>query len=77
MEPEGGQDTQLQELNEKMITESDKEAILQQFHEKREGGQFAEDDDDDVEQKSQWSLDMLPGTHGAASKDCTSAAVGN
>ena len=67
MEPEGKLNTQLQEINEKMITESETEAIIQQF---RDWGlyeaavvQFAEDDDDDVEQKMQWFLDMLPGTH--------------
>ena len=61
-------DTQLQKLNEKIITESDNEVIIQQF---REWGfyeeaavvQFAEDDDDDVEQKMQWFLDMQPVTH--------------
>ena len=49
------------------VTESEKEVIIQQF---REWGlyeaavvQFAEDDDEDVEQKTQWFLDMLPVTH--------------
>ena len=50
MEPEGGQDTQLQELKE-----SEKEAIIEMFREWRvyEAAvvHYAEDDDDDVEQK--------------------------
>ena len=67
VEPEGGQDTQPQELSEKMITDSEKEAIIQQFREwelyEAAVVQFVEDDGDDVEQKTQWFLDMLPGTH--------------
>ena len=62
MKPECGQDTKLQKLNEKIITESEKEVIIQQL---REWGfyeaavvQFVEDDDHDVEQKTQWFLDM-------------------
>ena len=50
IEPEGGQDTQVQKLNE-----SEKEAIIEQFREWRvhEAAvvHFAENDDDDVEQK--------------------------
>ena len=53
--PEWRQETQLQETNEKMITESEKEAINQRFRERRgyEAGVvlFGEDNDDDVEQK--------------------------
>ena len=67
MQPERGQGTQLQDLNEKMIAESEKEVIIQHF---REWGlcevaavQFAEDDDDDEEQKTQWFLNMLSVTH--------------
>ena len=50
-----------------MVTESEKEAIIQQF---RVWGlyeapvvQFVEDEDDDVEQKMQWFLDMSPGAN--------------
>ena len=79
--PEGGQDKQLQELNEEIITECEKEAVIQQFREWRvyeaAVAQFAEDNDDDLEQKMQWFFEMLPVTHKAASNDCTCVAVGN
>ena len=77
--PEGGQDKQLQEFNAEMNTESKKEAIIQQFREwgvyETAVAQFAEDSDDDVDQKMQGFLEMLPVR--AASNDCTSVAVGN
>ena len=66
--PEGGQDKQLQEFNEEMITESEKDAIIQRFRKWRvyeaTVAQFAEDTDNDVEQNVQWFLEMLPVTHG-------------
>ena len=78
--PEGGQDKQLQELNEEMITEFE-EAMIQQF---REWGLCEAQSPSSLKSmtmtwstKMQWFFEMLLVTHKAASNDCTCVAVGN